>query len=117
MKTFISNAFSFNMISEELTKTPFDILVTPATPEQAALDILAAEYQNNLVISIGNKATVNLLNTMCGTNIERAKADIVLNTGDSMIVFQYNGPRLSDDMVTIPDGGTAHMYTIEVVPA
>jgi hypothetical protein len=110
-RTFVSNAFSMNMVEAKFAEAAFDIMVDPLTPEQAGQYI--RENAESMVYSMGNPVTVELANRMCNTEIPVDHAQIDMKNGDNMIVFQYNGPKLIPGRPA-PAGGSFRIFMLEL---
>lgn len=113
MTAFLSNTFSFNMVGDELSAS-FDLLVTPVD-EDAVRAFLLEEV--DVVVSMPNAATAALFSELVGFPTLPERNDINLKVGDSIVVFQYNGPRLVDGMRSLPKGGRARFFLVDVVEA
>lgn len=108
-KLFVSNAFSLNMLAASINNKPFDLLVTPVDSPDAFFD------GSSVVECMSNQATCDLFNLHCKTHQVTAESNNVsLEFGDSMLVMQYNGPRLEKGLTALPVGGTVRFYTVEV---
>lgn len=108
-KSFISNAFSFNMLAESAVNQPFDMLCTPMTPAE-----FFSEHPNPF-ISMSNKATCDLFNLNSDRKIAPDRNNVSMNFGDVILVMQYNGPRLEEGLQDLPSGGTLNFYMVELV--
>lgn len=115
MKLYVSNAFSLNMINKALQDVAVDILLTPMTAEQVALEVTCAKATDSLSVSMSGNATVKLFNSVCSTDLGLDHCKIDLGQDDKLIVMQYNGPRLTEDTVSVPKGGTLKFFMVEVV--
>lgn len=104
---YISNAFSFNMIGHDKA---FDLLVTPvSSPDEYTLS------DGSLLVAMSNQATCDLFN-LHSPNLQVSPTDTVVSLapGDSMLVMQYNGPRLEKGLTSIPAGGNLRFFIVEV---
>lgn len=113
MKSYISNAFSMNMISDELDD--FDLIVT--TVDRSDLTHDYADFVENASFCINNQATCDLFTVVTGIKAVANRADIKLAIGDTILVFQYNGTRLEEGLTKIPEGGKLRMFLVEVSSA
>lgn len=113
MKSYISNAFSMNMISDELDD--FDLIVTAV--DRSDLEHDYADFMKNALFCISNQATCDLFTAVTGFKAVANRADINLDIGDTILVFQYNGPRLKEGLTKIPEGGKLRMFLVEVSSA
>lgn len=113
MKSYISNAFSMNMISDELDD--FDLIVTAVDRSDLTHDY--ADFVENSSFCISNQATCDLFTVATGIKAVANRADIKLGIGDTILVFQYNGTRLEEGLTKIPEGGKLRMFLVEVSSA
>lgn len=108
-KLFVSNAFSLNMLAPSISSKPFDLLVTPLDSPDSFFD------GSEVIECMSNQATCDLFNLHCKAHQVSAEANNVsLEFGDSMLVMQYNGPRLEKGLTSLPVGGKVSFYIVEV---
>ena len=112
MKSYISNAFSMNMIRDGLKD--FDLLVSTVDQEDLCH---YADFMENSAFCINNKPTCELFKLVTGLEVVPNRCDIHLDIGDTMLVFQYNGTRLEEGLTKIPEGGKLRMFLVEVSSA
>lgn len=111
-KLFVSNAFSMNMVSASIADKPFDMLVTPVTSPDEFFD------GTDVVECMSNQATCDLFNLYATKHQVVAESNPVsLDIGDTLLVMQYNGPRLEKGLTSIPSGGTVRFFIVEVAAA
>ena len=113
MKNYISNAFSMNMIATE--ESEFDLLVE--TIDKHDMTSFLTDFLETASFCIGNQATCDLFQVVTGFECVANRSDIQLNIGDSILVFQYNGPRLEQGLTKIPEGGKIRMYLVTMALA
>jgi hypothetical protein len=116
MKNYISNAFSMNMIATE--ESEFDLLVETIDRHcTTSFFSFLKDFLETASFCIGNQATCDLFQVVTGVECVANRSDIQLNIGDSILVFQYNGPRLEQGLTEIPEGGKVRMYLVTMALA
>jgi hypothetical protein len=111
-KLFVSNAFSMNMIASSIADQPFDMQITPVMSPDEFFD------GTDVVECLSNQATCDLFNVYSTEHKVVAENNTVsLDYGDSMLVMQYNGPRLEKGLTSLPAGGTVRFFIVEIVQA
>lgn len=111
MTLYISNTFSFNMISEA-AGNQFDLLLDELRADEVVKWI--GGEQQKPVINMSNPSTVQLFNAVTGSNIQPNKADVEMNAEDRMLVMQYNGPKLEGNLTEVPAGGKLRFFFVEM---
>lgn len=111
MKLYISNTFSFNMISEHASNQ-LDLLLDELEADEVVKWIERTKVTP--VVNMSNPSTVQLFNAVVGANIQPSKADVVLDSGDTMLVMQYNGPKLEGELTKVSSGGKLRFFFVEV---
>lgn len=121
-KLYISNAFSFNMISPALGLS-FDLITEryDAHEVKSLIDIKTNPPKGIEpvlpIVSMSGEATRDLFNAKTGLNVNADHNNIVLNDGDSILVMQYNGPRLEAGLTEVPVGGSLKFFMVYVEKA
>ena len=115
MTTFLTNAFSLNMLSQPY-KT--DIRVSEVSVWVAA-QICRRAYA--LVNAIGHTDTDAIIRQMLTGPYGKPlpvgeRRSVSINEGDTVIVGQYNGPRLPEGATALPEGATIKFMVVQVLP-
>ena len=76
-KVYLTNAFSINMLKKFPTIVMFDKL----DRLEFCTDIDVALDDVTLVNAIGDENTINVINTLCGTNLEKKKNIVQIQLG------------------------------------
>lgn len=109
MTTFVSNAFSFNMVSDEVIASGFDMLV-----DRVECDDIKRIVDAETKFSMSARATETLFTALTGVQIEGEREQIKLEYDDSLIVMQYNGPKLEVGCTEVPTGGIIKFLTVTI---
>lgn len=104
MKTFLSNAFSINMIAG---LSDVSVRFKEISPSDVPAD---AESQ------IGHADIAGLLTVLLGRPIGVNRVSSKLERGDVLYVAQYVGPRLPEGAVKLPEGATIRFYRVALTP-
>lgn len=103
LKTFLTNAFSINMLPGRETEVDF----YPLTTEEAH-DILVSGFES----AIGHKDTAAVVSQILGIKVSVNRVDVKLNPDVQIIVAQYTGPRLPEGVTTLPDGAKIEFWQV-----
>lgn len=102
---YINNAFSLNMIEEECGSIDFK-----------TLSIEEAKSFAKLCKSVvGHTDTATIFSQQLGMEIVPNRSTIRLRDGDSILVGQYNGPRLYEGATSLPQGSSIKWFLCRVV--
>ena len=104
MVKFICNAFSFNMVSLR----PFSVNVRPV-PLHTAIALA-----QGVPSAVGHCSTAAVFQTTLGTPVAEARVNVALVPGDSVLVGQYQGPRLPEGATTLPEGATIAWLLVDI---
>lgn len=113
MARYLGNAFSLGMIDF----LHDDSGVSEVCPRIVGLSLEQA--RGWLAISawescVGHADTAMLVSAMLGVSVEVRRVSTSLRPGDSILVAQYNGPRLPEGATSLPEGAKIRWYLIEV---
>jgi len=102
---FISNAFSLNMLAQ-----------VPASIEVHSLDIEQAQKAcaSGFISCVGHSDTAALFSQVLGIPIPMNRQSVSLRPGDTLLVGQYNGPRLPEGTTRLPEGATIRWFLVRV---
>jgi hypothetical protein len=92
MATYLSNAFSLNMLGQ-LPQQGRTIKVRPITLEEVK-DLLKGGFES----AVGHPATAQVMSALLGVEIPPNRVAITLKPGDKLVVFQL-GTRLAEGQV------------------
>lgn len=109
MTTFVSNAFSFNMVEEAVISEGFDMLV-----DQVDVSAVSKVIGNDAKFSMSARATETLFQSLTGVAVTVPRNPIKLTYDDSLLVMQYNGPRIPDGCTAIPVGGSIKFLMVTI---
>lgn len=99
--TYITNAFSINMIS---------------SLDQAKIKFTKVMAVPSLVVSaIGHPDTAAVVSADLGLTLPVNRVNITLIPGDVIYVAQYIGPRLPEGAKLLPEGAKIEYYKVEVL--
>ena len=101
MKKFISNAFSFNMMSIE---DDIVIRVRKVSPSDIPHDVESV---------IGHPDTATVVSNILGFDTPFNRVNLVLSNDDVLYVAQYKGPRLPEGATQLPEGATLEFLEIK----
>lgn len=99
---FIGNAFSLSMVA------PF------ATIEVSPLTFSEVSKIESLESAIGHADTAFLVGKLVGRDLPANRVNIMLKSGDKMVVAQYIGPRLSEGAKELPSGARIEFRLVAV---
>ncbi|ADF27757.1 hypothetical protein STIV2_B116 [Sulfolobus turreted icosahedral virus 2] len=80
-KTYLVNAFSLNMIKN----FPANVVIDKIDKDEFCTTIDTEEEY--LVNAVGHDSTIALINTLCGTKLQKNRVEIKLDKGDRAIVI------------------------------
>lgn len=108
MAKYLGNAFSAGML---------DLANGIAHLQFMPLDLLGAQdwvYQNNPVSCVGHEDTAVLISSLLETQVSMNRVSTNLQSGDEILVAQYNGPRLHEGAVSLPEGAKIRWILVSV---
>ena len=99
-KTFLTNAFSLNMLKE----FPTNLTVDKIDRDEFCMDLEMRLEDNELVNAIGHDSTVNLINKLCDVQLQKNRVEIKMSEGDRALVIMVaerlpEGKVLSDEEI------------------
>ena len=101
--TYLSNAFSINMVDGACS-----VNFTPISAEEAS------HLLDEFTSGIGHPDTATVVSNILGKEVAPNRVSIQLAQGDVLIVAQYTGPRLPEGATTLPEGATIKFWRVEV---
>ena len=115
MTTFLTNAFSLNMLSQPYK---MDIRVSEVSDWVAAQICRRAD---KLVNAIGHADTDGIIRQMLTGPYDKPlpvgeRRSVSIDVGDTVIVGQYSGPRLPEGATALPGGATIKFMVVQVLP-
>ena len=112
MTTYLSNAFSLNMLPRHGT---LQIWRYPlASPAHAVAELYGDEPEEHWVSVVGHEDTAAVFASELGIEVACNRATVELRPGDRMIVGQYRGPRLPPGATALPSWAAIDWVEIEV---
>ena len=63
---------------------------------------------------VGHVDTALLLTSLLGIDVEMRRVSTSLLVGDELLAAQYNGPRLNEGAVSLPEGAKIRWYWVRV---
>lgn len=117
---YISNAFSLNMVPsgnhtivlEDLTVEQVKTIV--AAPEEAWGYLGYKALASEVVCGVGHWDTAAVFSSILDLSVPMNRINIKLNSGDIVIVGQYNGPRLPEGATTLPEGASIKWMKVTI---
>lgn len=107
---YLGNAFSLGML-DSLSDGDVNIHCHMLTDTEACRWV----RENNPVSCVGHLDTANLFSHLLGTEVLMNRISTSLVVGDSLLVGQYNGPRLPEGAVSLPEGARIRWILARVV--
>jgi hypothetical protein len=106
-KLYIANAFSLNMLPDNAVNNLAIVNIS-----KSDVDSLIRVPGQQIINAIGHPTTdVIIRNMLTGLPIGE-RLNVKINSGDSLIVAQYSGPRLPEGAVALPEGAGFKWYLI-----
>lgn len=108
MTTYLSTAFSFNMI---------DVEVAPKGAVQYEMITVeeAAELAKGAENVIGHASTAIIVgNQLFDSPLSANRVNVSMVPGDQMVIAQYFGPRLEEGAMVLPEGAEIKYMLIRV---
>ena len=95
-KIYLSNAFSFNMVSDHHIGSLFfrDMDL------KEVKELLSGDFIN----SLGHADIASVVSSQVGLKLEANRINTKLEVGDKLILAQYIGPRLQEGVISRPKG-------------
>lgn len=100
---YLNNAFSLAMLT--------------GNNDLEVRDVDLEEFQivaRDATSVVGHQDTANILATILDRPVEFNRVSTKLESGDIMCVAQYNGPRLPEGAMSLPDGATFRWMIVRV---
>jgi hypothetical protein len=99
-KVYLANAFSLNMLSN----LPAELTIVKIDKEEFCLDLEDSMKYGQFVNAIGHESTVNLVNMLCGVNLQKNRVEVKMVEGDKALIIQpiqrlEEGKVLSDEEI------------------
>lgn len=104
MATYLSNAFSMNMVSVE----DFTLF--------RARKVTPADVPQNAISAIGHADTARVVSGILGYDVPANRMNVSLEEDDVLFVAQYKGPRLPEGATQLPEGATLEFLEITLQP-
>ena len=103
MKTYLSNAFSLQMLD---LAAPHTVTVTPVT--------VAVVAESSFESVVGHQDTANVLTALLGVEVPMNRASVRLQDGDILYVAQITGGRLPEGATTLPEGFAMTFVRVDI---
>jgi len=103
MTTFLSNAFSINMLERANQRVHF----VPASVEEARAHL---SWSDGFTCAIGHADTAAVVASDLDLPLEACRVDVQLRAGDILVAAQYRGPRLPEGATTLPVGAAIEYW-------
>jgi predicted RNase H-like nuclease (RuvC/YqgF family) len=85
-KVYLTNAFSINMLKE----FPATITIDKLDEEEFCLKLEERLEDGRLINAIGHDSTVNLINTLCGTQLQKNRVEVKMDEGDVALIIMIS---------------------------
>ena len=82
-KTFLTNAFSLNMLRE----FPTNLTIDKIDRDEFCLEVEMRLEDGELVNAIGHESTVNLINKLCEVRLQKNRTEVKMSEGDRALVI------------------------------
>jgi len=105
---YLANALSLNMFNH-LTK-PFKLNIKPMSQTETSNILKSTKFTS----AIGHADMANVLTNLLGVSIEPNRITLNINSGDTLIVAQYIGPRLPEGTTELPANAEIKFYYITI---
>lgn len=105
MTTYLSNAFSMNMVSVE----DFTLI--------RARKVSPTDVPQNAISAIGHADTARIVSGILGYEVPANRMNVSLEKDDVLFVAQYKGPRLPEGATQLPEGATLEFLEITFQPS
>lgn len=106
MKVYLTNAFSINMIQEDV-KINFR-KITSGTAKQILED-------GDFIQAIGHPDTTAIVSSVLGIKLEPNRVTIEFHPTDWLIVAQYRGPRLQPGTTELPENASIEFWLVRII--
>lgn len=106
MKKYVVNSFSFNMVNAKSGSLQFEEIEL-----EKAKNWL---NENNPQSFVGHEDTAHVLSNLTNYEIPFNRGNISLNSGDTLLVGQYVGPRLPEGATQLPEGSRIKWLLITI---
>jgi len=83
-RVYLVNAFSINMLSN----FPAELTVVKIEKEEFCSDLEMSMKYGELINAIGHESTVNLVNVLCNTQLQKNRIEVKMNEGDKILIIQ-----------------------------
>ncbi len=103
-KTYLVNAFSLNMIKE----FPVRLTIDKIDKEEFCQTLDIRIENEELINAVGHDSTVKLVNTLCGTQLQKNRVEVKMNEGDIALIIMIS-QRLEEGKV-LSDKEIEDMY-------
>lgn len=111
MASYITNAFSLNMLSDIENGLEYTIKTTTKRLDQAKI------YAVGMMSAVGHADTANLFSNILGIEVPVNRGTLQLKPGDWLLVGQYKGPRLPEGCVKLPEGASVAWIIVGIARA
>ena len=82
-KTYLTNAFSINMLNE----FPVNITIDRIDKDEFCLNLEMRSEEGELVNAIGHDSTVNLVNKLCEVQLQKNRIEVKMQKGDTALII------------------------------
>lgn len=108
MATYISNAFSAQMLGRELTGT-----VRPVSLARVRHLLGRRDAAGETVTScVGHADVAAVISAQLGRAVAANRVSVALRRGDVLLIGQYVGPRLPEGATALPEGAEIGWYEV-----
>lgn len=109
---YLTNAFSLNMLPQAPN---VNVEVTSISLKQAIDYTFTALYADLFIGAIGHDNTAQLVNEQLGIQVKHSRCSINLHGQDILLVAQYQGPRLPEGAVSLPEGASIKYKLVQFI--
>ena len=105
----ITNAFSLNMLP---TGDWSGNLHIQNLTQEGAREYL--KFWANITSAVGHESTAAILTEQLGVTIPMNRCNVVMDKFTTLLVGQYNGPRLQEGATSLPEGASIKWLLVEI---
>jgi hypothetical protein len=109
MKIVVVNAFSLNMLNDDVANQNYNWHINHFAKDQV---IETLNRATSVASFIGHKDIANIVGSDLGQTFEFNRSSYTYNKGDTLLVAQYRGERLAEGTTVLPEGSTIEYYLV-----
>lgn len=107
MRTYLSNAFSINMLERANQR----VHLVPVSVEEARAHL---QWPEGFTCAIGHADTAHVVGSDLDLELAACRMDVQLRRGDILVIAQYRGPRLPEGATVLPADAVIEYWAVDV---